>query len=182
MTTTDPTRGRSIEQTATDYAAMMHSDPKVTDLFEDLDANTKRLANIEAARRRELGISDSPDPYTYPDSSNRDERRMSDEVGMSKSNQVMRGVLDEAAGIICGDRQDAYGLPEVNHQRTAEGWNWYIKHAGPTLDARDVCWLNEIQKISRDLHCRSRENCVDAVGYAANAAACAAAQLPVNGT
>ncbi len=153
---------KTADQCAAEWAATRNHDPKATELYQEL--------------------AEPSEQYTYIDGSNRDEQRMCDEVSSSRSNQVMRGVLDEAAGIICGDRQDKYGLPEINHQRTADGWNWYLKYCGPKLDPRDVAWLNVIQKISRDLHCRSRDNCVDIVGYAANAAACHAAQLPVNGT
>ncbi len=158
MTTTDPKRGRSIEQTATDYAAMMHSDPRAADLCQAVS---------------------EPDPYTYPDSSNRDERRMCDEVGMSKSNQVMKSILDESAAAITGDRNAHYGPPEINHVRTAKFYSAYL---GITISARQVCALNVLQKLSRDVNAEKHDNLVDIIGYAANAAACAAAQLPVNGT
>jgi hypothetical protein len=96
--------------------------------------------------------------------------------------RVMAEMLDDAKGKVCGDRHDSYGPPIDNHSRTAEGINWYLKHCGPNIDARDICLMNVIQKISRDLHCRRADNLTDIVGFAANAAACHAAELPANGT
>lgn len=152
---------RTAEQSAADYAAMMKGDPKAADLY------------------RELAHNGDPDPYTYPNSSDRDEARLLAEVSMSKSNRVMKGVLDEAANIVTGDRLTYYGPPEINHKRSAELWSTYL---GIDITPRQVCVMNILQKISRDVNIEKPDNLVDIIGYAANAAACHAAQLPVNGT
>jgi hypothetical protein len=98
---------------------------------------------------------------------------------MSTSNRIMHDVLDEAKGIVCGDRQDAYGLPEVNHDRTAKLWSVFL---GIPITARQVCYLNVLQKCSREVNCSKRDTDVDIAGYVANAAACHAAAAAVEGT
>ncbi len=98
---------------------------------------------------------------------------------MSHSNRVMKETLDEAKGIVCGDRQDAYGLPEVNHARTAKLWSVFL---GIEVTPRQVCYLNILQKCGREVNAIRRDTDVDICGYAANAAACQAAELPMNGT
>ena len=87
----------------------------------------------------------------------------------------MTSVLDEAARLVHGDRQEAYGHPADNHACTAAMWNAYLERRGafdenfPGLTARDVCWLNILQKASRDAHEPKRDNLVDTAGWAANA-------------
>lgn len=81
-------------------------------------------------------------------------------------------VLDEAARIVDGDRNAAYGDPAGNHGTTAALWTAYLRRRGVLtgdLDARDVCWLNVLQKASRDAHDRRRDNLVDVAGYMRNA-------------
>lgn len=95
--------------------------------------------------------------------------------------EKMRGLLVEASKAVCGDRNSDYGDPAVNHERTAEAWCWYLRHRcikqtadGPmlTINARDVAWMNVLQKISRECHSAKHDNAVDIAGFAANAAAC----------
>lgn len=91
-------------------------------------------------------------------------------------------VLDEAAVLVHGDRQQAYGHPRENHACTAALWNAWIERRynalhdrdgsvdiGSLLDARAVCWLNILQKASRDAHSPSRDSLVDTAGFARNA-------------
>lgn len=80
-------------------------------------------------------------------------------------------ILDEVHGIVHGDRLEHYGEPAVNHARTARFWNAYVdsKQPGP-LTAEDVCWLNVLQKIARDLEAPARDSLVDAIGYVYNLA------------
>lgn len=83
-------------------------------------------------------------------------------------------ILAEAAKIVTDDRQLDYGYPEVNHQRTAELWNAYLRGRNGRwnlpLSSEDVCWLNILQKISRDMHAAKDDNIVDTIGYALNIA------------
>ena len=81
-------------------------------------------------------------------------------------------VLCEAARITSGDRNKYYGHPRDNHGCTAEMWQSYLSRKLGTdveLDARDVCMLNILQKVSRDANMPYRDNLVDICGYARNA-------------
>jgi hypothetical protein len=83
-------------------------------------------------------------------------------------------VLEEAARIVGGSRNEAYGDPAGNHGTTAEMWTAYLRRRGylaegARVDARDVCWLNTLQKASRDAFDRRRDNLVDTAGYMRNA-------------
>ena len=88
--------------------------------------------------------------------------------------QSSMSILEEADGLIHGDRNQQYGHPIDNHSTTAAFWNVYIealrrrgKHA---LDAEDVCWLNILQKASREATTGAgkRDTIVDVAGYAGN--------------
>lgn len=93
---------------------------------------------------------------------------------MSNSNRVMHEVLEEAKGIVCSDRNEQYGPPEVNHGRTAALWTTYL---GVPITPRQVCACMILQKLSRDVNLQKRDNLVDIVGYAVNAQACEAAAM-----
>ncbi len=80
--------------------------------------------------------------------------------------QPERTVLEEAAQIVDGPRQESYGHPAENHGRTAAMWGAYL---GRQVTAHDVCMLNALQKLSREAHSKSRDNLVDVVGYMRNA-------------
>lgn len=172
---TDWHPSKSIKESAEAYAAIK-GDPVAQELYQELpatcqcahgaqcelhpddpefDGNTARLARIEAHRRR-----------------------TQDET-MSKSNQVMTVFLDDVKATVTGPRQQSYGLPEVNHLRTATLWN-----VAPdvSVSPAQVCILNALQKLSREFHAHDIDNLRDACGFIANAVACYAAELPVNGT
>lgn len=78
-------------------------------------------------------------------------------------------ILAEAARITSSDRNKSYGPPRDNHTRTAQLWNAYLSgKCGRPLNYRDVCWLNVLQKASRDVFCPKRDNIVDAAGFLRN--------------
>lgn len=81
-------------------------------------------------------------------------------------------IAHEAANVV-DERMADYGHPSENHACTAHMWNAYLRRrfegTGFRLDARDVCLLNVLQKISRDAHTRKRDNLVDVIGFAINA-------------
>lgn len=75
-------------------------------------------------------------------------------------------ILNEAARIVDGARNQDYGTPAANHGRTAELWSVYL---GLEISPRQVCMMNILQKISRDAFRAKRDNLVDIAGYARNA-------------
>ena len=81
------------------------------------------------------------------------------------------GILSKAAEVVHGPRQEFYGPPAVNHGRTAVLWQAYLdtRSTGP-LNAEDVCWLNTLQKMSREMHSKTEDGLVDAAGYVENIA------------
>lgn len=74
--------------------------------------------------------------------------------------------LQKAYDAVHGDRQRDYGPPAANHERTAALWSAFL---GIRVSPRDVCWLNVLQKLSRDRHRPTEDNEVDIAGYAENA-------------
>lgn len=80
-------------------------------------------------------------------------------------------ILEEADQVTSGDRNKFYGHPFHNHGLTAKFWDAYMKELsrrGKDLTARDVCWLNILQKCSRDMNMQKEDNEVDTAGYARN--------------
>lgn len=72
-------------------------------------------------------------------------------------------VLEEALRITKGDRNDAYGPPDADFQRTAEMWS---AMKGVHFEAREVAMFMIALKLSRESHQRKRDNWVDIAGYA----------------
>lgn len=92
----------------------------------------------------------------------------------SSGDEMKPSILDEAARIVNGDRQQSYGHPRDNHGCTAELWTAYFRRCGllrddATITARQVCIANALQKCSRDANSQERDNLVDIAGFAANA-------------
>jgi len=78
-------------------------------------------------------------------------------------------ILDEAQGIIWGDREKTYGEPDVNLRRIAGMWNAYMsakaQGGSTTIEPEDVCWMMVMLKASRQMNTPKRDNLVDAAGY-----------------
>jgi hypothetical protein len=83
-------------------------------------------------------------------------------------------IFEIAEEAVSGDRHDDYGHPRHNHERTAILWNAYMdaKAVGTAwpldITPEDVCWLNVLQKIARQMNSKKEDNLVDAVGYIRN--------------
>ena len=75
-------------------------------------------------------------------------------------------VLDEAADITSGARQDAYGHPRENFDRIARGWSVIF---GIPVTPRQVALAFAWTKIARDANAPGRDNLVDLAGYARTA-------------
>lgn len=82
-------------------------------------------------------------------------------------------ILDEAKGLVYGEREGAYGHPLDDFTRTAKLWRAYFHAKGAgvvNIDASDVAQLMMLLKISRLLNGYHRDSCVDLAGYAATLA------------
>ena len=79
------------------------------------------------------------------------------------STLVNEDVLEEALRITKGDRQNQYGPPDQDFQRTAAMWS-ALK--GVQFTAQDVAAFMIVLKLSRQTHQNKRDNWVDIAGYA----------------
>lgn len=83
-------------------------------------------------------------------------------------------ILEEAAGLICGDRNRDYGEPVANHQHIADIFNAW---AGRDLSAREIAMVLGAVKLARraksPLH---RDSYVDGAGYTGIEYECALAE------
>lgn len=79
-------------------------------------------------------------------------------------------VINEALGLIMGDRQDQYGTPAKNFSNIADLWNVRLGHKlkdGERFLPSDVAILMVLVKIARDIAGVKEDSAVDAIGYAA---------------
>lgn len=85
-------------------------------------------------------------------------------------------LLREALDAVTGDRNRDYGDPWDNHARTAEAWEWWLRHRHGVelkLTDLDVCMFNILQKQSRLAKTLDHEDgWRDVIGYAANGGVC----------
>lgn len=96
-------------------------------------------------------------------------------------------VEEEARQAVDGKRQEEYGTPAVNHQRTTWLWSAYLsakygiapdgsldpenlQDGIANLTEEDVCNLNILQKMSREMNSHTRDGLVDQIGYVINVA------------
>jgi hypothetical protein len=94
--------------------------------------------------------------------------------GETKKTGPRETVLEEADRIVNGSRNASYGDPAGNHGCTAAMVTAYLRRRGylvegAEVDDYDICWINTLQKASRDANTRKRDNLVDAAGYMRNA-------------
>lgn len=72
-------------------------------------------------------------------------------------------ILEEALRITSGDRNNQYGPPDQDFQRTAAMWS---AMKGVEFEAREVAMFMILLKLSRETHQKKRDNSVDIAGYA----------------
>jgi len=77
--------------------------------------------------------------------------------------EAKQSILQEAAGLIHGDRRGDYGHPLDDFERTAKMWA-AILDAPVTPEQIGLCMM--VLKISRECNKPKRDNLVDACGYA----------------
>ena len=80
--------------------------------------------------------------------------------------------LDEAAGLIGGDRARQHGDVRLLHDHVAGLWTAYLQprrgRLDQSLDARDVLAMMALLKLARSQHgAFNRDDWVDALGYVA---------------
>ncbi len=78
-------------------------------------------------------------------------------------------ILDEAAAVVSGPRQEAYGDPAANLGSTARLWTAYLsarRDPAAPIDGADVARMMILLKVARDAHAPKRDNWVDIAGYA----------------
>lgn len=76
----------------------------------------------------------------------------------------MTSILEEAQGLVYGDRQASYGHPLDDFSRTAKMWSAILGHE-VTPEEVGLCMC--AVKISRQINKPKRDNLVDLAGYAA---------------
>jgi len=75
-------------------------------------------------------------------------------------------ILDEAKVLVLGDRQESYGHPIENWDRTARILSaiWHDKLTEPLTAEEALLGMQGI-KIAREIHSPKRDNRVDGAGY-----------------
>ncbi len=77
-------------------------------------------------------------------------------------------LLERAAELVGGDRQEDYGTMEQNLGNIADLWSAYLSlREDFNLTAEDVAWMMVLLKIARAQTGNKEDNYVDACGYAA---------------
>lgn len=71
-------------------------------------------------------------------------------------------ILDEASKLTTSDRNETYGDPRTDFNRTASIFNAITGHK---LTCQDAITFMVCVKLSREQHVHGRDNLVDAVGY-----------------
>lgn len=77
-------------------------------------------------------------------------------------------IADEAARLVLGDRNDAYGHPGDDYAGTARVWSGLLIHKlapGVEINAREAILMMAAMKIRREVTKPKRDNRVDSIGY-----------------
>lgn len=119
---------------------------------EDPETDPSRLQNTGSAERTQPPVDFDPGPLFI----STEDTAMGD----------LRGVLDEAAHLVTGDRQKAYGAPEENFVRIASLWSTHLgdilkRHISPS----EVAEMMMLLKLSRCRRTQKRDAYVDIAGY-----------------
>lgn len=94
-------------------------------------------------------------------------RQIKDKVEGQEEGQKPNTVLNEAEGLIRGERLKHYGHPSINFQRIAGSWSEFLgMHITPVM----VCMMMIMLKAQRMAEGYHHDSVVDIGGYAALAA------------
>ena len=133
-----------------------------------------RLLQTHQGRRlldlANLGAASLEDAATY--AAEQPEADMAHEDGSDCYGQcaepVPPSILEEAQGLVYGDRQGDYGHPRQDFTRTALLWTGVLMHKlaeGEHITPEDVALCMVQVKISREVNKPKRDNRVDGAGY-----------------
>ena len=88
--------------------------------------------------------------------------------GPNTEQDEQESVLEEAARLVSGDRQNQYGPADQDFRRTADMWNALFggRGDGESFRPQDVALAMICIKLSRQTHQNKRDNWVDLAGYA----------------
>lgn len=75
-------------------------------------------------------------------------------------------ILQQADGLINGERQDQYGTPQESFGTIAAMWNAYLQHE-TMLTPADVCHMMALLKIARLRNGPHHDSSADGIGYLA---------------
>ena len=80
---------------------------------------------------------------------------------------MSKSILEEADGLINGERAKEYGHPSVNFSRIANLWNAHLMAKGFAVEftCEDVAWMMMQVKQARAMEGFKRDTIVDAAGY-----------------
>jgi len=88
---------------------------------------------------------------------------------------IRKEILNKAAEITTGTRQEQHGSPEETFGAIASLWSAYI---GETITPEDVCHMMTLLKMARTRHgALNGDDYVDAIGYQAIAGEIAGANV-----
>jgi len=94
-------------------------------------------------------------------------------IRWEESGEAPEPILDEAKRITASDRQEDYGHPSQDFERTAQMWTGIL--AGKLCDGAEITTMDVplcmiAVKLARQAHRHKRDNLVDIAGYARTAA------------
>lgn len=93
-----------------------------------------------------------------------------------KHTMTRKGILDAAAGCVCGQREQDYGSPERNFETIGHMWSVYLREACGVnmavnaIRPHDVAAMMALLKVARiaGAHGKPTDDCwIDLAGYAA---------------
>ncbi len=90
---------------------------------------------------------------------------------MTKMRTEEETILEEAARLVTGDRQNSYGPPDQDFQRTAKMWEALLgtcvqEDKTLKIPPKFVAMCMIALKLSRETHQNKRDNWTDTAGYA----------------
>ena len=86
-----------------------------------------------------------------------------------EAEQNPKSILETAIKVTTGDRRRDYDKASSNHERIADGWNWYLaarKDPSAPISALDAAHMMIVLKLARACYTPTKDTYVDIAGYA----------------